>query len=211
MTTSLRERVRQRILDQVKYGELRPGDKISEAQLCETMGISRTPAREALLQLASEGLLENVPRKGFVVCERSIKEKMDVYDVLAALDALAAKLALKYMGEKELNGMHECIDLIDISIKYRNYPEYCRLQQRFHDVYRERCGNDMLRKLLEELQVGFAPHTYISDDADQLFEVYRDMNEEHRHIVDLFEEKKGDELYHFLMDVHWQTKYDEMI
>ena len=59
--------------------------------------------------------------------------------------------------------------------------------------------------------MGFAPHTYIRDDADQLFEVYRDMNEEHRHIVDLFEEKKGDELYHFLMDVHWQTKYDEMI
>lgn len=208
---SLRDHVREYISNKIQNGELIPGDKLSEMKLCEELQISRTPTREALLVLTGENLLEYVSRKGFTVKSKSLKEKSDVHVILSVMDALAARLAVDNIGNTELNSMRECIDMIDIAIKYKNYPNYCKKQQSFHNIYRNCCQNEMLLKMLNELQNSFIPYTYNSDNPAELFSVFENINKEHRIILNLFEKHDGDALFEFLMNEHWQTRYKDMI
>lgn len=207
---SLRETVRSHILEQIQNGQLRCGDKLTELSLCQQLGISRTPVREALLLLSSDGLLEYTPHRGFTLKGMDQKAKEDTYQVLTLLDALSARLALPHMTSKDYTNLNQCVDLIDVAIKYHNYPDYYRLQQQFHDIYRARCGNQVLIHLLQELQVGCPPQTYYSEDADQLFEVFSTMNLEHRKIIALFEQGDPQALFDYLC-YHWDTRYEEMI
>jgi len=208
---TLRDSVRQAVLDMIQYGELLPGEKVKEAVLCKSLGLSRTPVREALIQLSSEGVLESVSHRGFMVTPRSLKEKNDIYCVLATMDALAAQLAFEHITDVHIHQMNELTDKIDVAIKYQNYPEYCRYQQQFHEVYRNASGNNYLQKLLHDMQEGFIPMTYFSEDSDTLFQVFANMNNEHRAIIRLFEEKKLKELLDYLVNTHWKTQYDAMI
>lgn len=210
-SNTLRNSVRQAVLEKIQYGELLAGDKIREAELCGSLGLSRTPVREALIQLATEGILESHPHRGFTVAQKSLKEKSDVYIVLATLDALAAQLAFDHMGDVQIRQMCELTDKIDVAVKYQNYPEYCRLQQQFHEVYRDICDNAYLQSLLKDMQEGFFPMTYYSDNKDRLFEVFSNMNDEHRKIIRFFMEKERQALYDFLIGTHWQTQYGSMI
>src|SRR5256885_6987491 len=66
-TSSLQERIRQSLEDELRSGAMRPGDAIDEPALCERFGASRTPVREALLLLVAKGLVEIVPRSGIYV------------------------------------------------------------------------------------------------------------------------------------------------
>jgi DNA-binding GntR family transcriptional regulator len=145
------------------------------------------------------------------VVQKSIKEKNDVYAVLGVLDSLAADLAFDYISVDHLTQMDELVDIIDVAIKYKNYPKYCRLQQKFHEVYRNICQNGYLQKQLRDIQEGFFPMTYFSEDKALLFDVFQKMNEEHRTIIRLFKigDRKG--LHDFLINTHWITQYETMI
>jgi len=79
----------------IMSGALRPGDSLIEEQVARQFGISRTPVREALLKLESEGLAHRVPRRGLVVRTISEHELLEVNTVRFALDALAARLPLR--------------------------------------------------------------------------------------------------------------------
>lgn len=207
---SLRETVRTHVLEQIQNGQLRTGDKLTELSICKQLGISRTPVREALLLLSSEGLLEYTPHRGFTIKGMDQKAKEDTYEILTLLDALSARLALPHMTPADLSELNRCADLIDIAIKYHNYPDYCQLQQQFHDIYRNRCSNQVLIHLLQELQVGCPPQTYYSEDQSQLFSVFSTMNQEHRKIIALFEAGDPQKLFDYLC-YHWDTRYEEMI
>ncbi len=72
--------------------ELFPGDKLIEMDIAKELGVSRTPVREALSRLSEEGLVENFPRKSYIVSKISMKKARDLYDVRTALEPLAVKL-----------------------------------------------------------------------------------------------------------------------
>ena len=72
--------------------ELLPGDKLIEMDIAQELGVSRTPVREALSRLSEEGLVENFPRKSYIVSKISMKKARDLYDVRTALEPLAVKL-----------------------------------------------------------------------------------------------------------------------
>src|SRR5690606_11467686 len=84
------EALRDRILE----GELSPGEFIREQEVSEAMGVSRTPVREALGRLASEGFLERIPHRGFRIPEEPLREVLDVYPIVSALEVLCGRLAL---------------------------------------------------------------------------------------------------------------------
>ena len=79
---TLKDHVYDYIAEQIMEGRLRPSEKISEAAICEELSISRTPVREALIQLAGEEILENVPRKGFIIRHVDLKEARELYEVI---------------------------------------------------------------------------------------------------------------------------------
>src|SRR6266540_7271671 len=85
----LRAEVYRRVVRLMTDGELEPGQTITEAGLSKTLGVSRTPVREALLQLEAEGVLQSTPAKGFTVRKLSITEAAELFPILSALEALA--------------------------------------------------------------------------------------------------------------------------
>jgi DNA-binding GntR family transcriptional regulator len=209
----MRERVRTMLSRKIQNGELLPGDKLTELAVCAELEISRTPAREALLQLSSEGVLDYTPRRGFTVKNIPAEKKLEVYAVIEVLDALAAKLAASGADDVMTREMMECADMIDVAIKYRNYQNYYGLQRRFHDIYRGRCGNSVLQKNLADLLDGFVSHVgyHLDAPAENVFEALRELNDEHKHIVRLFENRDGERLFDFLMNVHWKVKYGDLL
>ncbi|MDH5370661.1 MAG: GntR family transcriptional regulator, partial [Gammaproteobacteria bacterium] len=95
LSQALYLQVADRLRDQIYQHELIPGDPIDEMALCERYGISRTPLREALKVLSSEGLIELIPRRGSFVRSMEIDELNELFPVMAVLEGLCAREAVE--------------------------------------------------------------------------------------------------------------------
>ncbi|MBR0599143.1 GntR family transcriptional regulator [Sinanaerobacter chloroacetimidivorans] len=210
-TISLRNMATKSILDRIQHGDISPDEIITESQICDTLNISRTPVREALIELVANGVLERIPRKGYRICDIDQKQKINAYVILGVLDALAAKLSINNITDQDIRRMNETIDLIDIAIKYENYSSYCELQEKFHRIYIDRCDNPQLEKMLEEIKASVSRYTYFSENSEKLFTLCRAMNEEHREIVKFFERRDASGLEDYLINTHWITKHFDAI
>ena len=143
--------VRARILS----GALKPGEFIREKEL-ERMGVSRTPIREALGRLASEGFLERIPHRGFRVPEESVGNLLQLYPIVAALDLLAGRLALERFTAEDVARLREINRALDEAGGRRDVRALIELNNRFHRVFSERSGNERLCDLLDDLRVQLA-------------------------------------------------------
>lgn len=188
-----------------------PKDKVNENAICVKLGVSRTPVREALIQLAADNLLESIPRKGFTVKDLDTKEKLDVFRIVGALDALAASLAVDYLTESDIEQMEDLVNKIDISISEKDYSNYQIYQNQFHKIYIDKCNNPTLISTLDSFQNSFVRQIYLSNNVDQLFSVLQQMNEEHRQIVHYFKIKDAVKLEDLIKNKHWKITHPEMI
>mgnify|MGYP000911696537 CR=1 FL=1 len=211
MDVSLRNLATRMILEKIQHGDFAAEDIISESEICKILDISRTPAREALIELVATGVLDKIPRKGYRIANTDRKQKIDAYIILADLDALAGRLACPRMTEQDILHMQELVDLIDIAIKYKNYASYCELQEKFHQVYIQRADNPLLSRMLDEIKSSVLRYTYFSEDIDRQFEICGWMNEEHKKIIELFQIGDADVVSEYLEFVHWATRDYEPI
>lgn len=210
-TINLKDTVIDHIQKQIKFGNILPGDIINEVALSTELEVSRTPAREALLQLVANNILEKVPRKGYTPVTFSKKRKDNIHSIIGALDALAAVLAMESLTENDLMKMRELVDKIDIAIRYKNYDDYFILQDDFHNLYIDKCENPPLIDMLNTIKSGPIQYTYTNEDSDRLFVILSESNEQHRKIIELFENKDGAQLEKYLKYTHWYTFYPEFI
>ena len=95
------DKIRKSMELEIIAGKLRPGDKLDELSLAERYNVSRTPIREAIAELAAEGLVETRPRRSAIVATFSIQQIIEMYEVLAVLEGLCANLAARRMSEEE--------------------------------------------------------------------------------------------------------------
>lgn len=146
---SLKDHVYRYISDCINTGSLNPGDKINEAQVSETLNISRTPIREALVQLASDGYLDSLPRKGFRVKALDTTKVQQFYEIIGALDGRAAALCVPYITKEDLNQMQFLAEAMDSAIHAGLGDKYYELQVEFHNVYLDRCPNTEMTDLFE--------------------------------------------------------------
>lgn len=203
---SLKDHVYQYIADQISDGTLLPKQKINEQQICEELSISRTPVREALIQLATEGVLENVPRKGFVIKYLKPEEARQLYAVIGTLDGMAAQLACPHMTEKQLRDMEFYTQSMDLALASGNYEMYYKQQEIFHGIYTNQCGNQILISTLEQLKNKFVAKNYDRIDTPDGKNVMLKTNEEHKRMLALFHEKNADALMEYIRNVHWNPE-----
>ena len=165
---SLKDHVYQYLYEKINNDQLKPKDKINESQLCKDIEVSRTPIREALIQLEDEGYIERVPRRGFIVKEISAAKIKEICQILGCLDGFAAALAIDRMKERDLQEMKSLVGKMDEAISDRKIREYFRLQRDFHDVYVSMCGNRELFDLITSLKKRFVKKAYYlnKDEAD---------------------------------------------
>jgi DNA-binding GntR family transcriptional regulator len=140
----LHDEATERIRDLIVEGRLAAGEWINEAELCEQLQISRTPLREALKVLATEGLVELVPRRGARVAQLSVRELTDLFEALAGVEGLAAELAATRISATDSEKLHELQASIEQSHKARNRLAYFHENHELHVAIVRCSGNSAI-------------------------------------------------------------------
>ena len=125
--------------------------KLDERDLSERFGVSRTPLREALAQLETEGLVKIVARRGIFIVRKTKSEILDMITVWAALESMAARLATREASAEELASLHEHVDAFSVDAVAQNMGEYSDANIRFHQTIIGLGGCPLISKLAEEL------------------------------------------------------------
>jgi len=147
----LTSRVADKIRELIILGKLKPGQKLVESRLAESLDISRQPIREAFRILELEHLVTIVPRKGAYVSEISLKEVKEIYEVRAMIESLAARLAIPHLTEKELSELKSILDLMDKAIQKRDFEKVIKHNLSFHEKIITLSKNDTLIKVYESV------------------------------------------------------------
>ncbi len=146
---SLRERIVRRLRDAVVAGELPANSRLPEPELAKRLGVSRTPLREAIRQLAAEGLLVTRPRVGTFVSEIRARDVEDTFAIRAVLEGLAARQAAANPDPAKATILPEI--LAELQKKTRDYRIYHEAAGRFHDAIFGLSGNQRLQTMYRTL------------------------------------------------------------
>ncbi len=199
---TLKDHVYDYIAEQILDGNLIPSQRINETAISQELSVSRTPVREALIQLSCEGILDNLPRKGFVLKGVTEKEARDLYTVIGILDGMAAQMTCDILTEKDLSRMDFYIQSMDLAINADNYAMYLEQQDAFHQVYLDKCDNEVLSETISRLKSKFFTRGYAEGAEEHNKKFLSGINDEHREILRLFKNKNGDGLLQYLIKVH---------
>lgn len=120
------------IRDMIIEGELAPGPRISERALCDRFGVSRTPLREALKVLASEGLVELTPNRGARVIPLTERDAEDMFEVMGTLEGLAGELAAQQITDEQIAELKALHYQMALHHTRRELMPYFRLNQEIH-------------------------------------------------------------------------------
>jgi DNA-binding GntR family transcriptional regulator len=152
-------------------GKFKPGEKISEGELAESMGISRTPLREAFRRLENEGFIQIIPRKGAVVSRIDAKEAISLYEIKSVLEGLAARLAAANMKEKDIAKLEKINNELKELIDKNDLESFYRVHTRFHEGFVKACGNKRLIQMISNLNDHFSRFGIISLTLPGQFEM----------------------------------------
>lgn len=173
----LRDLVFENLREAILSGELLPGQRLMEIQLAEKLGVSRTPVREAIRKLELEGFVVMLPRKGAYVADISIKEIIEVLEVRAILEGLAANLATDRMSDEDINKLEEIVNSTNEKL---TTEELLKKDVEFHECIFKASNNKKLHSIITSLweQVYRFRVTYISNQ-----ESISTIIEEHKQIL----------------------------
>jgi DNA-binding GntR family transcriptional regulator len=190
---SLHDEVLARLRDYIVEGNLEDGARIPERELSLRFGISRTPLREALKVLASEGLIELLPNRGARVRTMRAEDIREVFDMIGGLEALAGRLACEQISEAEIaeiEALHH--EMYGFYLR-RNLHDYFRCNQAIHQKIVDAARNNALRMTYATLGSQIQRFRYTANLAtsrDRWAEAVR----EHESILDALRRRAGDEL-----------------
>ncbi|MDK2822194.1 MAG: hypothetical protein PWQ67_92 [Clostridia bacterium] len=184
----LREIVFETLRDAIINQVLRPGERLMEIQLAEEMGVSRTPVREAIRKLELEGFVVMVPRRGAYVAGISMKDIHEVFEVRAALEALAASLAAERITEEELEEMERQLVKEAEETEANNLRSIVEIDTSFHDLLYKAARNERLIHFVNHLQEQL--HRFRSASLARPGRSKTAL-EEHKKIVEALAERNG--------------------
>ena len=184
--SSLREQIRDTLLQRIGSGELAPGDRIVETRLAEEMEVSSIPVREAIRELVAIEVLESVPHKGARVREVSLSETIGALQVRSAIEPLALSLAASALRER-CDELRREAEAITAAAGERDFIAYQKHNQNFHRTIVEASGNRVLLKVWDSLafEVGARSILNTLESVDPV-----GVAQEHQLVVEALE--KGD-------------------
>ncbi len=198
----LHDEVADRMRELINEGELEPRARVNEGELTERFGISRTPLREAIKILATEGLLELLPNRGARVASISRNELEEMIEIIAGLEATACDLACRTMTEDELAAIEAKHRAMVAAFEGRDEATYFRLNREIHEAIMEASRNTKLRSLYIGLTGRIQRSRY---SAHQTEEQWAQAVNEHERMIPLLRARDGDGLAALMRD-HIRSK-----
>jgi DNA-binding GntR family transcriptional regulator len=147
----LRERVTASLRDAILNGQLEPGQKLIERELCSSLDISRTLLREALPQLQAEGLIRSIAHKGPSVASLDADEVKEIYQVRRVLEALAAREFARHATDEQIKELREQLLALKRPEAGSNLRELLIAKAGFYAVLFKGCGNRVISQILTQL------------------------------------------------------------
>ncbi|MEM1363673.1 MAG: GntR family transcriptional regulator [Pseudomonadota bacterium] len=181
---TLSEKARLQLTRMIERREFQSGQPIVEAQLAEMLGISRTPLRQALQRLESEGLLRKLEGRSYVIRRVELKEYLQSLKVREILEAEAATLAVRRIDPTEIARVRANLQDVQCREPYDMLAHWMS-DDEVHDLYIGSCGNEVLRGLLQSLRV-----TTKLFEIERLAERLKPDSQQHEAILDALE--RGD-------------------
>lgn len=136
--------------EQILNDEMPAGYQATEQVISETLNMSRTPLREALIRLEKEGLVELRPRHGMRVLPISVEDMKEIYEVLIALESTAAGLvAARGLDDKRLKSLEKAVEDMDKALNANKLEAWAQADKRFHSLLVEFCGNARIKSLVD--------------------------------------------------------------
>lgn len=138
-------------------GTFADGDRLDEVQLAARFSVSRTPVREALQRLAQSGLVEQFPRRGVFVRQPGPVELIEMFEVMAELEAVSARLAASRISDKALADLHAANERCKQAVEAQDTDGYYRENEQFHAILYRQSGNSFLEQECLRLQRRLQP------------------------------------------------------
>ena len=136
--------VTDRIREEIVAGEHQLGDALSEARLSEALGVSRTPVREALLRLETEGLVTIAPQRGTFVFTLNAKQLRDICDLRVCLESTALRLSVQRQASLLADALQKICEAMTGCRQREDTPAYLKLDTDFHQTFFDYCDNEYL-------------------------------------------------------------------
>jgi DNA-binding GntR family transcriptional regulator len=203
---SLKEQVYEFLREAMRRGEILPGSVIDMEETSLRLGVSKTPLRDALLQLEMEGFVTILPRRKVVVNVLRPEDIKNYYEIIGALESTALRQAFALLGGPEFEEMTRLNAEMRDAIGRDDFDLYYEKNLAFHDVFLSRCGNANLLKVVNNLkrrlydfprQQGFVKEWEVASIG------------EHEAFLELVKAGKKDEAAAHIRDVHWSYGYQE--
>jgi len=184
----LHEQVADQIREMIRKGYLRQGQKIAEAEFCRELGISRTPLREALRVLASEGLVQLTPNKGARISRPTLEEIRDMFQVMAVLEGLCAQTAATRRTEGDMARLDALHRALEEAYGERDEERYIQANHEYHKFVQSLAANSALSDIVNGLRQKIFLYRY-----RQLYQPGRmdDSIQEHRGLLEAFRRRDG--------------------
>lgn len=179
---SLSDTAYNKIKDALCEGRIVPGDVLSESQLAEEMGMSRTPVREALRALASEGWLEIKNGVGAFVKSISSKDMEDLYEIRCLLETHAARTAVFHITNEEIDILEARFQCLLHNCQAGVTPDpkvFSDLDWELHDLIVQRCQNNYIKSIMQTNTSNMKRYQYLSAEA------FNDIQESTRQHLDI--------------------------
>ncbi|MGI9413267.1 MAG: GntR family transcriptional regulator [Hyphomicrobiales bacterium] len=195
--SSTGQKLRRAIEQEIVTQKITPGARLDEVALAQRFGTSRTPVREALLQLASSGLVEVRPRRGAVVAQLSLSELVEMFEVMAELEGMCGRLAAQRATEEELEQLMQIHETCKAHAQANRADAYYDENVRFHEAIYGASHNRFLAQQTIALRNRLAPYRRL-----QLRRRNRPVEsfEEHEQIAAAICEAKPDEAERLLRE-----------
>ncbi|MDT8879581.1 GntR family transcriptional regulator [Halomonas saccharevitans] len=196
-TTSLAQEAYEVLQRMIVRGELAPGERIAEPALCEQLGISRTPLREALRMLASDGLIATRRNRNAVVTRIDPRELEHLFEVEAGIESLAVSLAAERMTNTELKQLEALQERLEKLHEKGDRDGYFALNQRIHALLVAGAKNPVLEETHRRLLGRLERARYL---ALERIGRWQESTDEHRAILEALKARDGERARRLLAD-----------
>ena len=203
---TLKEQVYEYLRDKIQNGEIKPGETINLERTSSLLGISRTPLRDALLQLEFEGFVTIKPRKGIVVNSLSFDDIKKIYQIIGALESSCIISVKDKIGEKEIKILESLNQKMKKAVEKGDFDTYYKNNLDFNNLFLNLCENEELKEIVDIKK----RRLY---DFQRKRGILKDWEEnsvkEHQRIIDSIKEGDFVSAANYMRDVHWSYQVQE--
>lgn len=203
---SLKEQVYEYIREEMHKGHLLPGSVINMDETSRMLGVSKTPLRDALLQLEMESFVTILPRRGVIVNPLGFKDIKNYYEIIGALEATALLLSRDNLKDAAIKSMEKLCDGMRKALAEDNFDLYYDRNLKFHNSYLGACGNESLVKIINNLKKRLydfpRPESWVKEWEEASCG-------EHENLLDHLRQGRFEDAARFIRDVHWSYRTQE--